>query len=126
MIQTISQKISPFLPLIIDEVEWENYNLTLKGLSWHLRMFDNNWRLLDDRGLLLYGCYDNGISEALNQLKMLKIVKIKDQSTQIPSDPVLIFSNEYKLEVFSTMRLRPWIFTISSEDIYSEAFLHTS
>ncbi|WP_068468687.1 hypothetical protein [Candidatus Protochlamydia phocaeensis] len=116
MMKKIIKNVARFLPLHIDSVEWNDPNLILIGKDWSFSTI-GCWRLIDHNKLEC-GCYDEESIISIQKIKNLSIVAIDIQSTQLSVDPVFTFSNGYKLEVFSTTFLEPWIFDFSSDVVY--------
>jgi len=108
MIKKVIKDISVFLPLFLEAVEWNDPNLILIGKTWSFSTI-SCWRIINGNKLIC-GCYDKEVIEVLDQIKNTSIVSIEIQSNHLFADPVFIFSNGYKLEVFSTTYYEPWIF----------------
>lgn len=109
--------VSPFLPLQVDFITWNDPALILAGKGWELSTV-SSWRIVNNKNVLELGCYDKGALEALEELQKNPIVSIELQSSHLLSDPFLIFGNGYKLEVFSTTFLEPWVFNSPSGIAY--------
>lgn len=110
------ENISDFLPLSIHSIEWNDPNLIIIGENWKFSTV-SSWRLIK-KNKLICGCYDVEAIEVIKEIKDLSINSIDVQSIQLLVDPVFIFSNEYKLEIFATTFFEPWIFEIPSGLVY--------
>ena len=49
---------------------------------------------------------------------LLEIIGVEVQSTVLSVDPVLVFSNGQKLEVFSTDTFEPWVMHLPSGEVF--------
>ncbi len=116
MMRRIIKDVANFLPLHVDSVEWNDPNLILAGKGWSFSTI-GSWRLIKNSKLEC-GCYDEKSGLIIQKMQGASIVSIDVQSIHIAADPVFIFSNGYKMEIFSTTFLEPWIFNFSSNVVY--------
>lgn len=116
MITKIINDLSNFLPLSMDSIEWSDPTLILIGKNWSFSTV-SSWRIIKNNKLIA-GCYDEDALKIIKELSKSKVVSVEIQSNHISIDPVFIFSNGYKLEIFSTTFLEPWTFDFSSGTVY--------
>ena len=116
MMTNMINSVSSFLPLPVETVEWNDPNLILAGMTWSFSSV-SSWRIIKDNKLVS-GCYDKDSASISSILKNSEIILVEIQSSQLYIDPVFTFSNGYKLEIFSTTFLEPWIFDFSSGIVY--------
>ena len=108
MISKIIKDVINFTPLIVDYIEWNDPILSFGGNNWSFYSV-SSWRaILNNK--LDFACYDDVTEEKLKRLQNNHIISIEIQSNHLPSDPVFVFSNGYKLEIFSVTYLEPWVF----------------
>ncbi len=114
--KTLFKTINSYVPLSIISVEWSYPALNISGPNW---IFNINcaWRITDNQKLVC-GCEDPDASEVLKNLIDQEIIEILSQSTSLSIDPILVLSNNYKLEVFSTTYLEPWIFELPNKSVF--------
>ncbi|MBN9378013.1 MAG: hypothetical protein BGO14_00830 [Chlamydiales bacterium 38-26] len=112
----ITEYVNKSLPLYLETIEWDDPSLTIIGKEWSFYSL-SSWRIVYENKLIC-GCYDKEATDKLKLLESSYIENIWIQSNFLTVDPVFIFANEYILELFSTTYLEPWIFRLSSKDVY--------
>ena len=108
--------IDSFLPLVPSTILWDSPNLNISGANWSFYT-SCAWRIIDKEKMIC-GCEDLDTAEILNLLVDIEIVKIFPQSKNLSIDPVFVFSNGYKLELFSTTYFEPWTFALPQDPVY--------
>lgn len=108
MRKLITEDVKEFLPLYLESIEWNDPYLNLKGRGWNFSSVCS-WRVVY-KDKLMSGCYDDDAQETIRKLENSTIEKVLIQSNELSVDPVFIFSNEFKLEFFSTTYYEPWVF----------------
>src|SRR5258708_4085039 len=116
MIKSIIRDVEKFLPLNVEAVDWSDPVLTLTGPRWSFSTM-SSWRLVENR-VQICGCDDEFAQEMISDLEGVNIIAIEIQSMILLVDPVFVFSNSKKLEIFSSSYLEPWIFNFSSGITY--------
>lgn len=116
MIEKMLKNISQFLPLKIDNSQWDNVNFHLHGPNWNFNSMCA-WRISEENKVI-HCCYDSTYEEIIDVIAGLSIVDVYSQNTLLQIDPVFILSNKYKLEIFSTDIFEPWLFSINEKDYY--------
>ena len=104
-----------FLPLIPTYIEWNDPELLIGGEGWNFCTLCS-WRVIDGKRIL-FSCTEQP-SQIIENLKKIPIISITPQSTQLPMDFVFAFSNGYKLEIFSTLDVEPWILKFPVAPVY--------
>ena len=116
MMKKLIENITGFLPLSISSIEWNDPSLIIIGENWKFSTV-SSWRLIkNDR--LVCGCYDQEALEFIKKIEKSFVDSLTIQSNELPTDPVFILSNGYKLEIFATTFLEPWIFELPSGLVY--------
>ena len=117
MMNELCYEIEQFLPLNLESSEWNDPVLHFYGKNWGFSTM-SPWRIVQNNRLL-FGWSDETVENVINKIKNYTIVSIQIQSNDFPVDPVFIFSNGYRLEVFSTFYLDPWVFQLPSGAFYN-------
>jgi hypothetical protein len=120
MIKELIKNTSTYFPLMVNSLAWDHTTLRLMGEGWDFST-TCSWRIVVD-STLNYACYDSEVLEALKKLENNPIIAIEIQSKHLPVDPVFVFPNGYKLEVFTTARAEPWTFRSPSGTLYIADF----
>lgn len=110
-------EIERTLPLTIQTMSFEDNKLILRGNNSKLTIA-SSWRFVD-QNTYTYGASENGSKEILSELKNISIDAIHAQSSHFPIDPVLYFSNGFRLEIFSASPNEPWIMQLPNGKIMS-------
>jgi hypothetical protein len=117
MIEEMMKQIKEHLPLKISAVKWNNAEFHMHGPTWNFTTL-SAWRITT-KHKMQYGCYDQNSEELISQLIDLEIVDIGIQTDSLKIDPVFIFCNNQKIEIFSTDIYEPWILQIDGIGFFS-------
>jgi hypothetical protein len=90
--------------------------LLLRGDAWSL-MVASPWRIVDDRRLRR-GCWDDGAAREVAALAGHGVVRLEPQGCTVQLDPLLVFSDGRRLEVFSVDDLEPWVLRLPSGPVW--------
>lgn len=116
MIKDVIAAIGPRLPLTLKRAEWNDPVLTLIGNDWTFNT-TSSWRIVDDSKLLA-GSEDKSAHEAVNALAGIEVVLCEPMSTTPTLDPRFVFSNGWKLEVFSATATEPWVLSLGKGTLF--------
>jgi hypothetical protein len=117
MIEKMIIKVKPYLPLKISEVIWDGTVLNMYGLTWNFTTL-SAWRISKENKLD-FGCFDENSDQLISCIKNLEILDLDIQCNLLKIDPVFVFSNGQKLEIFSTDTYEPWTFQIVGLGFFS-------
>ena len=117
MINWIKQSVNPCLPLLVENANWDGTTLHFHGKEWRFSSMAA-WRIIYNNKFISGSGMTHDF-KIIARIKNLYIVAIEIQSPDFPIDPVLIFSNGYRLELFSTFYLEPWIFSLPGPIVYA-------
>lgn len=109
-------RLNETLPGPVLSLDWDDPVLQLQGQGWRLTI-TTPWRLTNACGLLL-ASDDASATELTNVLLRETLVSCGAQSAHFALDPILIFSNGFALEVFSTTAMEPWILSWGEADLF--------
>lgn len=99
------------LPLLIDNVSWQDPVLIIGSGDWWLRVM-TAWRI-SFSGKYLFSSDDEPIEESLvDLLKGKRIVACGIQGSAAPFDPAITICSGHVLEIFSVSALEPWVLNI--------------
>ena len=110
MIEAMINKTKQHLPLSISDITWDGTVFNMYGEDWSFTTL-SAWRITENNKMV-FGCYDKLSSALITHLKEFKIVNIATQELSLKIDPVFMFSNKQRLEIFSTDTYEPWTFNI--------------
>ncbi|WP_143406418.1 hypothetical protein [Estrella lausannensis] len=113
-------EVTEFLPLTIEEVDWDGAIFNLRGAKWAFSTF-SAWRVCTLQEVV-FACYDQNISDKLKSLEGLKIVSISIQSDLVKVDPLFCLSNGLLIEIFSSDTFEPWTFWVDELPFYSGTY----
>jgi hypothetical protein len=111
MIELMIEQVKPYLPLKIEETNWDGTVFHMYGTNWSFSTL-SSWRVSTTKKMI-FGCYDNSSLELLNRLKKTDIIGFDIQTPSLTIDPVFLLSNQLRLEIFSTDVYEPWTFNIN-------------
>ena len=115
----VVNEIKPYLPLKIQDIQWDGTTLNMYDFNWNFSTM-SAWRLKKNNQLIC-GCYDKDSQELIKKLKGLQIIDfIFTDNTLI--DPVFIFLNDLRLEIFSTDTYEPWVLYIDKLGSFTASF----
>lgn len=112
MITELDKQIQVLPPLIVTSARIEDSALILSGNDWRF-LTSSAWRIMDSAKMYC-GCEDDEFKQAINVLLESSLIRIKVQSVNFCADPIFLFSNGYRLEVFSTQAVNSWVFELPS------------
>lgn len=112
-------KISSYLPLCIESVEWDGDVLNISGEGWRFTT-NSVWRISHEKELL-FGCWDDEVGIFLEELVGVCVVEFVWLINEQPIDPSLLLSNGRRLDVFCSSSYEPWVMGLS-EEIYVGGF----
>ena len=108
MIDELRATVSPLLPLKIDELEFNDPVVVLVGQNWSVSI-TCPWRLMRE-GILVTSSEDGNAETRLRDLVGTTVVDLIGQGGfQTSHDPVLVFSDAARLEIFADTDLDPWV-----------------
>lgn len=116
MIKEIIKDIKQPMSLIVDYTEWSDPVLSFGGNNWSFYSV-SSWRVIVNNKLD-FACYDSVAEEKLKNFLNNNIISLEIQSDHLPSDPIFVFSNGCKLEIFSVTYLEPWVFGFHPHIVY--------
>lgn len=116
MIENMILEANSYLPLKIKEVLWDGTTFQINGEIWSFVTL-SAWRLSTLKKVIC-GCYDSNSEEVIKTLVGQEIIKIAMQENLLQIDPVFIFSNGLRLEIFSTDTFEAWTFNINGLGLY--------
>lgn len=120
MIDELRAAIREFLPLRIDELDFNDPVVVLAGQGWSVSIACP-WRLMRE-GLLLTSIEDSNAEARLRELVGSTVVDVVAQTGARPSsDPVLVLSDEARLEIFSDTDLDPWVVRLPGKTFVGSA-----
>lgn len=100
--------IADFLPLVVNTIAWDEKVLNLKGTGWQFSA-PCGWRIIDNEKLLC-GYETSDLLDEILLLEKQSIINIETQSKLCDIDPVFVFNNGYKLEIYTMNSALPWTF----------------
>ena len=100
--------LTPQLPLRVRGAAWSDPTLTLTGDEWALAI-NCPWRVVAAHGVSVYPSSPTAPDDVW-YLIGLDVVELKPLLGRLPVDPVLVFSDSRRLEVFCDSDWDPWIF----------------
>lgn len=116
MIYEIEEKISKWLPLVIENVQCDGPALHFYGGEWSFSAI-SAWRIsLNNR--LLVGSDESHDEQVLKILDGAVISQVVPQASNFAVDPVFYFDDGHKLEIFSDSSFDTWTFRIPDEPLY--------
>ena len=116
MIEPMLHCLRLLLPLQITTVQWHDPTLSIRGLNWDFHT-TSAWRVINNH-VILYACWDDVAHQKISELIKREIISVEIQSTMLSVDPVFVFSNGQKLEIFSTDTFEPWVMHLSSGEVF--------
>lgn len=117
MMQQLCLEAASELPLKIESLEWDDPVLNFYGHNWGFSTM-SAWRIVQD-GVIVCSSQEQNKASYLQKMKGEWIKSIEIQSEELPVDPVFILSNGYRLEIFSTFYLEPWVFRLPTGGFYN-------
>lgn len=105
-------EIQSLLPLNVERSVYDAGRLTLLGKNWSLTI-KSSWRVVGNNNDFFGGAEEGG-SVYIKEIKDIQIVATQVQSSDFPIDPVLFFSNGYRLELFTSTTHEGWKFQLPS------------
>ena len=105
-------EIRKLLPLTVAEIVHQPGCLTLSAADWSLTV-PSSWRLVKDDNEI-FGQTEQGGRDIIRIMKDIEIIEIQPQSSHCPIDPILFFSNGYRLELFTASTHTAWEFQLPS------------
>ncbi len=116
MISSVVKAAGRYLPLIIESVEWQNPMLFIGGMKWKFNTI-TSWRVIFG-SKIAFGYGDDNASEIMSLLLGKELVGISPQSSLVEADPVLIFSDSIKIEIFSSESIEPWSLHLPGGEVF--------
>lgn len=98
--------------LCVDKMSVEDSQLILQGNDWKFSVYCS-WRIVDENSSI-YGRSEPKCDGKLPDLTNSQIQSILVQSERLPIDPVILFSNRYRLELFTASAQLNWEFLLPS------------
>lgn len=108
--------VLPFLPLCIKNVEWGGDSLVTSGDNWRF-VTSSAWRVSQGKELL-FACWDDQINTRTEDLVGLSVVDMSWIASGQPIDPLFIFSDGRRLDVFCSSFSEPWVMSLPDNSIY--------
>jgi hypothetical protein len=120
MIDERRASVSVILPLRVDELEFSDPVVVLAGPNWSLSIVCP-WRLTR-KSVLVTSIDDPGAEARLRELVGASIIDVVSQSSGGASaDPVLVFADGARLEIFSDTDLDPWVMRLPDKTFVGSA-----
>lgn len=116
MIENMLLEANSHMPLMIEEALWDGTTFQINGEAWSFVTL-SAWRISDLKKVIC-GCYDKNSEEIVKTLVGQRITKIEMQENLLRIDPVFVFSNGLRLEIFSTDTFEAWTFNINGLGLY--------
>ncbi len=117
MIENMIIEVKQCLPLAVSEVKWDGTLFHMYGPNWSFTTL-SSWRM-STTSKMLFGCFDEGSEKLISCLKNTAILDINIQTNSLKIDPVFIFSNGQRMEIFSTDTFEPWTFNVHELGFFS-------
>jgi hypothetical protein len=106
--EELQNLISPSLPLRVSSVEFHDPTAVLAGSEWSLAI-TCPWRVTRG-GALVTSPSDPHAAARLGDLVGGAIASLRDRSgDDTPADPVFVFSDGARLELFADTDVDPWV-----------------
>ncbi|MBI5491084.1 MAG: hypothetical protein HY905_27380 [Deltaproteobacteria bacterium] len=97
----------------VRDLAWDGTTLVVTGDGWRVRALCS-WRLMR-RGTLTVGSDDKESGRGIEALRGTELVDVR--TAEIPVDPVLIFSEGVRLEIFSSSSFEPWVIHVDGHPV---------
>lgn len=120
MIEELRASVSALLPLRVAELEFNDPVVVLTGPNWSLSIVCP-WRLTRG-GALVTSIEDPSAEARLRELVGGSIVDVVAQSSgEASGDPVFVFADGARLELFSDTDLDPWVIRLPDKTFVGSA-----
>jgi len=120
MIEELRTAISGLLPLQVRELEFNDPVVVLTGPDWSISIVCP-WRLTRG-GALVTSIEDPNAEARLRDLVGASIVDVGAQASASASgDPVFVFADGARLEIFSDTDLDPWVVRLPNKTFVGSA-----
>ncbi len=120
MIDNLREAVSALVPLRVDGVEFNDPVVVLAGPNWSLSIVCP-WRLRRG-GALLTSIEDPGAEARLGELVGATITDVVAQTSRgTAGDPVFVFADGARLELFADTDLDPWVMRLPEETFVGSA-----
>jgi hypothetical protein len=100
--------LAPHLPMRIRSAAWSDPTLTVAGDEWALAI-TSPWRIATPQGVSVYPSSPTALDDVWDLIG-LDVVELEPLLNSLPVDPVLVFSDSRRLEVFCDSDWDPWYF----------------
>ncbi len=88
---------------------WSDPSLVLSGDGWRMTV-TCSWRVTHDDGVMLVGADDTDAAEKVGTIVGAVLTDVAEASAL---DPVLIFEDGRRFEVFSSSAIEPWVVDVT-------------